>query len=271
MSSLSDALTLRALAEGEWRGLADPRYEAGTGMFGGWTAAILLRSVVDDPRAQGSASALTVHYLKRIPPGSELTIRTRPLGGGRSIGFFGAELSLSGDDRGSSPEEDDEPAAIGTILLAQRRPSDVFTEFVMPDVPGPDALPEQHPPGSFGERTLIRPAIGEAIFDQPSTRSVTWVRESSGRAVDQLQLAYLADAYAPRILFKSSTMRPSSTITMSVYFHAGVDELRELGDDYVLSEINGTRAEQSIIGSQARLWSRTGKLLATTEQLSWFK
>jgi hypothetical protein len=33
----------------------------------------------------------------------------------------------------------------------------------------------------------------------------------------------------------------------------------------------GTRAEGSTIGSQLRMWSRSGALLATSEQLCWFK
>ena len=86
-----------------------------------------------------------------------------------------------------------------------------------------------------------------------------------------MQLAYLADAYAPRIFLCSKGPRPSSTITMSVYFHATPEELAEVGDDYVLSEAIGTRAEHATMGSQVRLWSRKGRLLATSEQLCWFR
>jgi hypothetical protein len=46
MSSLDEAFTLHVAGAGAWQALADPRYEAGTGMFGGWTAAMLLRSVL---------------------------------------------------------------------------------------------------------------------------------------------------------------------------------------------------------------------------------
>jgi hypothetical protein len=33
----------------------------------------------------------------------------------------------------------------------------------------------------------------------------------------------------------------------------------------------GTRVERSTVGSRANLWSRGGALLATTEQLCWFR
>jgi hypothetical protein len=48
-------------------------------------------------------------------------------------------------------------------------------------------------------------------------------------------------------------MRPSATITVSVYFHATGDELAAVGTDYVLNEATGTRGEQSTSGQQARL------------------
>jgi acyl-CoA thioesterase len=262
MTPLEEALSLSATGEGEWLGMADPRYEAGTGMFGGWTAAVLLRSVTNDPRAQGSAATLTVHYLKRIVPGQAFRIRTRQLGGSRSLAFFQAELTQEGDEQ---------VAAQATVLVAQRKSTDGFTEQAMPSAPDPSTLPEVRPPAPFGERTPQRIVSPQGLFDQPSSRSITWVRETSGRTIDRVQLAYLADAYAPRILFKSKGPRLSTTITMSVYFHATDDELRALGDDLVLTDCVGTRAEHGTIGSKASLWSRGGKLLATTEQLCWFK
>ena len=63
----------------------------------------------------------------------------------------------------------------------------------------------------------------------------------------------------------------SATPTLSVYFLGTTDEIIAAGDDYVLNEATGTRCEQSTSGQQARLWSRAGALLATTEQLCWYR
>lgn len=231
-------------------------------MYGGLTAALLLRSVLADERAAGGPSALTVHYLKRVVPGSALSLRTHQVGGSRSLQFWQTQLHLAGDPA---------PAALATVLLSEPRASDGFTELSMPQAPEPESLPSFHPPGTFGQRTPARPVHATGLFDQPSSRTLTWTRELSGRAIDHAQLAYLSDAYAPRIYLKSKAPRPSSTITMSVYFYATREQLSALGDDYVLIEATGTRAEQATIGSQARLWSRAGALLATTEQLCRFK
>jgi hypothetical protein len=264
MPSLNEALRLQPVGPGEWSALADPDYEAGTGMFGGFTAALLLRAVLEDERCAGAPSALTLHFLKRIVPGSVLQLRVQLVGGSRSLQFWQAELRLSGDAQ---------PAALATLMLSEPRESDGFTEPSMPESPDPASLPCFHPPGTFGQRTPVHPvpAGPMALFNQPSSRTLGWVRELSGRAIDHAQLAYLSDSYAPRIYLKSQSPRPSSTTTMSVYFLAPREQLATLGDDYVLIDAVGTRAAQGTIGSQARLWSRAGALLATTEQLCRFK
>ena len=56
-----------------------------------------------------------------------------------------------------------------------------------------------------------------------------------------------------------------------MFFHATDDELAALGDDDVLIDATASRAESATVGAQARLWSRGGVLLATTEQLGWFR
>ena len=231
-------------------------------MFGGWTAAILLRAVLNEAGAERTPSALTVHYLKQVAPGCDITVRVRMIGGGRSLSFWCAELSVVGQE---------DLAATATVVLAKRRDSDGFTDVRMPEAADPGALSVVYPPGSFGERSLMRPVTGNPPFDRAVTRSLAWVRETSARSLDYVQLAYLLDNYAPRVFLGTRGPRPYSTVTMTVFFHASEAELRELGDDYILIDAMGSRAESSTVGANARLWSRNGLLLATTEQLGWFK
>ena len=89
---------LRSDGNHVWVGLADPRQEATVGMFGGWTAALLLRAVLSDATGQGSASTLTVHFIKAIMPGSEIKIRTQNIGGGRSLSIWQAEVQVAGTE-----------------------------------------------------------------------------------------------------------------------------------------------------------------------------
>jgi acyl-CoA thioesterase len=262
MKTLDESLKLEPAGEGRWRAAADPAREANSGMFGGWTAALLLKAVLDDPRSEGSASAITVSYIRRVPAGAALLLRSHRLGGGKSLSHWRCDLSLEGDA---------EIVAAASIVLADRRESDRFTEGRMPEAPEPGALHEFNPPGPFGASMEMRVATGADPFDQPTTRTLAWEREKTGRPLDALQVVYLSDVGWPRVFALGASPRPSSTVTLSVYIHATTEELAACGDDYILSDMTGTRVEHSTVGSNARLWSRAGALLATTEQLCWFR
>jgi acyl-CoA thioesterase len=104
-----------------------------------------------------------------------------------------------------------------------------------------------------------------------ATRSLMWLLEGSGRPLDAPLLTLLSDIGPPRVFYVSSQPRPSATVTLSAYFHATPEELAVGSGDYVLSDMVGTRIEQSTAGSRTNLWSRSGVLLATAEQLAWFR
>ena len=262
MNEFDESIELAPAGLHEWTGRADPRREATTGMFGGWTAALLLKAVRSDAVDAGSPVSLSVHFVNAVIPGSALTVRTRPVGGSRALSTWQAELL---------PQGAQGPAAIATVVLAKRRETFGFTDAVMPEAPPPDTLPQFHPPGAFGQSSRIRPVQGFPLFDRADARSVLWVRETSGRAIDAIQLAYLADNYPPRSWSRRSEPGPYSTITLSVYFPATDAELAAVGDDDVLLDVAGSRAESSTVAAHARIWSRGGVLLATTEQLGWFR
>lgn len=58
MSILNEAFRLTPLGPQAWRGFADPRNEGGSGIFGGWTAPVLLKSILDDGRHHGQQARL---------------------------------------------------------------------------------------------------------------------------------------------------------------------------------------------------------------------
>lgn len=262
MTILDESLSLETIGTEEFRGTADPRYEANSGMFGGWTAALLMKAVLENPESQGLPSAITINFLRRTPPGSTLNIRTQLIGSSRSLAHWRSDLRVDGSD---------DLAATATIVLTNRSESDRLTQAVMPEAATPEAFPRTHLDLKFGERTDFRYAQGLPFFDQPTTRSLIWERELSGRPLDAVQLAYLCDIGAPRIFYISEGPRLSATITLSLYIHATAQELAACGDDFILSDMIATRIENSTVGSRSDLWSRDGKLLATTEQLCWFK
>jgi hypothetical protein len=262
MSPFDNSLALSAAGEGLWHATADAAREATTGMFGGWTAALLANAALGDPCASGSLSAITVNYINRVPPGSALTLRSTLLGAGRSLSHWRCELWVDGVEG---------IAAVAHIVLSNRRESDRFVELTMPDVAPPATFPVFHPPGTFGATMNIHSAFGAEPFNQPTTRSIAWLRESGDRPVDALLLVYMSDVGWPRCWALGASPRPSSTITLSTYIHATAQEIAACDNDHILSDMVATRIEHSTVGSRANLWSAHGTLLATTEQLCWFR
>jgi acyl-CoA thioesterase len=259
---LERALDLRAQSDQLWALTADANYEAANGMFGGWTTAVMLKAVVLASEGDPTPVSITVNFVSQIQPGGEVLIETRRVGGGRSVSHWACELR--------SPHGG--VLAAGSAVLAARRATDGNVDVRMPAAPDPATLPViEAAPGPMGERTTLRPVEGFPPFGRDRTFSLAWVRETSGRPIDHLQLAYLADHRPPRSFFWSDGPRPSATLTLSIWFHATEAELAEVGDDELLSEAFGTRGAQSISEEHLRLWSRGGHLLASSVQADWYR
>jgi acyl-CoA thioesterase len=169
-----------------WVGFADPRQEATAGMFGGWTAALLLRAILSDAIDQGSPSTLTVHFINAITPGNEIKIRTQNIGGARSLSIWQAGVQVAGTEG---------VAAIATVVLSKRRESHSFSDTLMPSASPPETLAETQPPGKWSRLNTYRPSRGAPPFNQPDTRSLFWLKDRSGRPLDALHLAYHSDNF----------------------------------------------------------------------------
>ena len=254
---------LHRVADGEWSVLADPNYEAANGMFGGWGAAIALGSAVADSDEADRPSAITINFVRQIVPGTELVVRTRCVGASRSVSHWQCEISST---------DEQEVCATASIVLTKRRATDGHIDVTMPEAPDPDTIEPFFPaPGAGGQRLSMRPIDGFPPFGRDDTTSTAWVRDLSGRTIDHAQLAFLADHRPPRSWYWGEGPRPSATLTLSVWFHATDAELADVGDDEVLSEAFGVRGAQSTSEEHARLWSRTGALLASSVQLAWYR
>jgi hypothetical protein len=164
-----------------------------------------------------------------------MLIRTRPAGGGRSVDHWQSVLPV------------DVAVAPTSVVVTERRTSDGHLDVTTPD---PTMLEVTHPaPGPYGERAFVRPISGLPPHNRKSTHSTSWVRQTSGRVVDLLQLAFLADHRPPRSFFRSDGSRPSSTSTLSVCFHAPDEELAWIGDHDLRSGAFGTRGARSTVES----------------------
>src|SRR5579862_5833107 len=153
MTAFDISLVLDAVSPGVFKSHADPGFQGAAGMFGGWHAALMLKSVLASAGAEGTASALTVNFIKGVQAGGGLTLRTSRLGGGRSLAHWRCDLYA---------EDETEIAVTAIMVLASRRQSERHCEVRMPDALAPDTLPISHPPGSMGEHVDRRVALGDA-------------------------------------------------------------------------------------------------------------
>ena len=259
VGTISEAIAVNAVKAGTWLAYADPDHQSITGMFGGWTTAVTLASVMNSSTSEAVPAAVTINFVGSIDPGSEVEISTSLIGSTRSLEHWSATVHSGGAVH-----------AAALVVLANRRETEPHLQPTRPDAPDPSTLERFEAPPPQGKQTEMYP-VGSFAYGTGDTHSAHWLRDTNGRALDHLLLAYLADQYAPRSFFWGAGVRPSATLTMSVYFHATAEELASVGTDFILNEAVGTRGEQSTSGQQARLWSRDGALLATTEQLAWYR
>ena len=98
-----------------------------------------------------------------------------------------------------------------------------------------------------------------------------WLRDVNERKIDYVLLAAMSDFAPPRPSWKRKAMVQSSTVSMTTHFHATEQELKDVGSDFVLSEVECRRCEGGYFDHELKLWSRSGALLATSEQVAAFR
>ncbi|HMT57025.1 MAG TPA: thioesterase family protein, partial [Ottowia sp.] len=125
------------------------------------------------------------------------------------------------------------------------------------------------------ERYDMRPLAGPMPmqWDGSEADSLTrlWVRDDPPRPLDFPSLTALADVFFPRVWRRRARMTPAGTVSMSVYFHAGADELAATGEGYLLGQARAQSFFNGFFDQSAELWNEAGHLLATTHQVVYFK
>jgi acyl-CoA thioesterase len=260
---MTDLIQVTPAGPGLWACAPDPGFllPGGRAHWGGYALGVMLKSVMSEAARVGSPLSMTVSYLAPLK-NAPMTVSTRLLRHGTSLEFWRAEIHQGGDDH---------PCAHAQITLAQRRPTRRFGWVEMPTAPAPDKVDRFHIPVPFLDRFDIRPVEGWRA-DKTDSLTVEWTGMVDGSEIDQIVLAMLADRFMPRHAFIYGPVEArSSTISLTIYFHATADEMAGVGRDFVLTKAEGRSGSDSIFDMTAQIWRRDGVLLITTEQLSWFR
>lgn len=259
------ATRLTPLSEGRFRGRITAAYANMIGPFGGTIAAVMLNAPLLDPRRLGEPVSLTVNFAGPIAD-AEFEISTRVARTNRSTQHWIIELV-----------QDGEVAVTATALFAVRRDSWSDCELPFPEVP----RPEQVPVASFGHVTpwvrnyQIRPIDGLLTFKAEdvtdNSQSTLWIRDEPPRPLDFVALTSIADAFFPRIFVRQQKPVPAGTVSMTLYFHADSARLAAQGSGEILARARGQQFRNGFFDQSAELWSTDGELLASSNQLVYYK
>ncbi len=104
-----------------------------------------------------------------------------------------------------------------------------------------------------------------------SSNTVLWFKDFPDRPLDFQSLSAACDVFYPRIYIARPVVCPAGTVSITTYFHATADALRAVGSDFLLGEARAAVFHRGYADQTARLWTRGGRLLATSTQSVYFK
>lgn len=252
-----------------WLGETSPAYWNMVGPFGGSTAATALRAVLLHPDLLGEPIALTVNYAAATAAGA-FSITARPARTNRSTQHWVIELTQA-DASG-----DDSVVMTATAVTAVRRSTWSAAELPMPVVGFEDSAPRvMFSSSEWTQRYDLRAARGmiPQIWDGAEQDSLTqlWVRDEPRRALDFTSLAAMSDVFYPRVWLRRATRVPAGTVSITTYFHAGSAELAAVGTSRVFAQAKAQTFHNGFFDQTAQLWSEAGLLLATSNQIVYYK
>ena len=91
------------------------------------------------------------------------------------------------------------------------------------------------------------------------------------RKIDMLSLMSMSDAFFGRVFLARQELMPFGTVSITTYFHTASDDLAAEDITRVLAVADARIFHRSYGDQHGELWSPSGRLLATTTQIAYFK
>src|SRR5215475_7690027 len=267
---LFDDATRVVAGDSCWQGRTSLDYYAFVGPFGGFTAATILRALIEHPERAGDPLAITVNYCAPIAEG-EFDLDVRLVKANRSSQHWSVELSQGGGD----------VATLATAVFAERRPSWTHQSAEMPEAkPFATIPPYTKVTVPWVKQYDFRFIEGEPDFGTGtqatkqapvSAYSKLWIADRAPRKIDMLSLVAMSDAFFARIFHARRELVAFGTVTLTTYFHSSVEDLAAEDITHVLACADAKIFNRSYQDQSGELWSPSGKLIATTTQMGYFK
>ncbi|MCK1636633.1 thioesterase family protein [Bradyrhizobium sp. 157] len=264
---LFDDATRVTAGDSCWQGRTSPDYWAFVGPFGGCTAATILRALMEHPQRAGDPLSLTVNFCAPIAEGGfDLDVRLAK--GNRSSQHWCVEMTQGGGD----------VATLAAAVFAERRPSWSHQQAKFPGAkPFEQARSFPNTPMTWTHQYDFRFVEGEpSFYGSPAATpldafSKQWIGDRTPRKVDMLSLMSMSDAFFGRIFLARRELVPFGTVSLTTYFHTASEELAAEDITHVLAVADARIFHRSYGDQHGELWSPSGRLLATTTQIAYFK
>jgi len=264
---LFDEATRVSAGDSRWLGQTSEDYWAFVGPFGGATAATILRALVDHPQRSGDPLSLTVNYCALIAEGV-FDLDVRLVRANRSTQHWSVEVTQGGGD----------VLTLATAVFAERRPSWSHQQTQLPQVrPFEEIRPFHGFGASWIKQYDFRFIEGEPDFsgakkDVPASAfSKMWISDRIPRKIDALSLMSMSDAFFGRVFHVRRELVPFGTVSLTTYFHTDAKELIREDITRLLAIADANLFQKGYGDQTGELWSPSGRLLATTHQIAYFK
>ena len=256
---------------GQYQGQASQDYWNMVGPYGGVTAAALVQAMQQHPQCLGDPVSLTVNYAAAVGAGA-FVIDANPVRTNRSTQHWMLTVKQA-DEQGQL-----QVVTTATAVTALRRQTWSVTDAPMPCV-APSAEAVRVPPRVGGVEWINRYEMRfvDGIFPlkedgaEHDSRSLLWVRDNPPRPLDFASLAAVSDVFFPRVWLRRAKRVPAGTVSITVYFHAGREELVAAGTGLLLAQARGQEFRNGFFDQSAQLWSESGVMLATSHQIVYYK
>ncbi len=257
------AVRLEAAGNGRYIGHTSKLYWNFVGPFGGITAATALNSLLQREERLGDPLSLTVNFMAPIKEGA-FFLDTKVLRSNRSTQHWSVQLAQ---------EREAEPALAALAVFAARRDTWGLREAVPPQAPAPGECRKFNPRLEilWPQMYEMRYARGRFGVENPDSVTHCWLRDNPPRPLDFPSLTAICDAFFPRIFLRRPQLAPIATVSLNVYFHVDAAELAKEGDGPVLCVAKAQVFNKGYYDQEGQVWGRDGKLLATTQQVAWYK
>ena len=259
--AFDEAIALEPV-EGRLRGRTHESYWNMVSPFGGVTAAVALNGLLMQSERIGDPVSFTLNYVAPIQRG-EFLVEPRLVRSGRSTQHWSVQIVQAGEVTTSA-----------IAIFGVRRPTWSLTEATPPQARGVEESVRFTPPRDLMRWPAmydIRYARGQLRQNNPDSLTHSWIRDAQPRPIDYSSLTAFCDTFAPRLLFRRPLFVPLGTVSLNIYFHVDGAELATQGEEYVLGVAQGQVFHKGYFDQQAQVWGRDGRLLATTQQVVWFK